>query len=50
MKLFLLNKNNTFELDFLTSAKILESSGDEKREKLPLEDYYELLDKNKTAF
>jgi len=38
------------ELDFLTAAKILESSINEQRKKLPLEDYYELLDKNKTAF
>ncbi|GAB6182841.1 helicase-related protein [Thermodesulfovibrio hydrogeniphilus] len=52
MKFFLSNKNNNsaIELDFLTAAKILESSKDEKREKLPLKDYYELLDKNKTAF
>ena len=52
MKFFLSNKKTkkTVELDFLTAAKILESSINEQREKLPLEDYYELLDKNKTAF
>ncbi|MGC9093209.1 MAG: helicase-related protein [Bacteroidota bacterium] len=50
MKFFLSSNKSTIELDFLTSAKILESSPDEKRAKLPLEKYYELLDKNKTAF
>ena len=50
MKFFLSDKKSTIELDFLASAKILESSPDEKRARLPLEDYYELLDKNKTAF
>lgn len=50
MKFFLSNKKETIELDFLTAAKILESSPDEKRGKLTLEDYYKLLDKNKTAF
>jgi len=50
MKFFLSDKKSTLELDFLTSAKILESLSDEKRVKLPLEDYYELLDKNKSAF
>ncbi|MFH0947569.1 MAG: helicase-related protein [Elusimicrobiota bacterium] len=37
------------ELDFITSAKLLESDHNEKKEKLP-EKYYELLDKNKEAF
>jgi len=37
------------ELDFLSSAKILESNVDEKRQKLAT-GYYELLDKNKEAF
>ncbi len=50
MKFFLSNKEKTIELDFITAAKILESTQDEKRVKLPLESYYELLDKNKTAF
>jgi superfamily II DNA or RNA helicase/beta-phosphoglucomutase-like phosphatase (HAD superfamily) len=50
MKFFLSNHKSTIELDFLTAAKILESSPDEKRAKLPLENYYELLDKNKTEF
>jgi len=50
MKFFLSDRKETRELDFLTAAKILESSTSEKRAKLPIEDYYELLDKNKTAF
>ncbi|GAB5047459.1 helicase-related protein [Thermodesulfovibrio sp. TK110] len=50
MKFFLSDEEKTVELDFLTSAKILESTQDEKRVKLPLESYYELLDKNKNAF
>ncbi len=50
MKFFLSNKEKTIELDFITAAKILESTQDEKRVKLPLENFYELFDKNKTAF
>ncbi|HPO79302.1 MAG TPA: helicase-related protein [Candidatus Hydrothermia bacterium] len=50
MKFFLSDRKNTMELDFLSAAKVFESSSDEKRAKLPLEDYYELLDKNKSAF
>lgn len=50
MKFFLSNRTSTFELDFLTAVKIFESSSDEKRAKLPLNDYYELLDKNKSTF
>lgn len=52
MKFFLSDKKEgkTVELDFLSVAKILESSPDEQREKLPLEDYYKLLDKNKSEF
>ncbi len=50
MKFFLSNKTSTLEFDFLTSAKIFEGSSNEKRAKLPLEDYYELIDKNKSAF
>ena len=50
MKFFLSTKKETRELDFLTSAKILESSPDDKRARILLEDYYELLDKNKSAF
>jgi len=42
-------KLKTFELDFITAAKILESDVDEKKQKLsPI--FYELLDKNKEAF
>jgi superfamily II DNA/RNA helicase len=37
------------ELDFISAAKLLESSPDEKRTKLP-DPFYDMLDKNKTAF
>jgi len=50
MKFYLSTRNKTFELDFLGAAKILECSESEKRAKLPLEDYFELLDKNKRQF
>lgn len=52
VKFFISDKNNesAIELDFLNAAKFLESSSDEKRAKLTLADYYELLDKNKSAF
>ena len=50
MKFFVSNGKKTKEVDFLTAAKIFECSEDEKREKMPLERYYELLDKNKTEF
>lgn len=43
------DSSETRELDFITSAKLLESAPNEKKEKLP-EKYYELLDKNKEAF
>jgi superfamily II DNA/RNA helicase len=51
-KFFISDKNSksAIELDFLNAAKILESSSDEKRTKIPLVDYYELLDVNKSAF
>jgi len=47
---FFLSGNNTIELDFLNAAKIFECLENEKKVKLPLETYYELLDKNKGAF
>jgi superfamily II DNA or RNA helicase len=43
------NGQDSQELDFLLSAKLLESCVDEKKQKLP-ESYYELLTKNKEAF
>ncbi|MBM3435598.1 MAG: helicase [Bacteroidetes bacterium] len=42
-------KNVAEEMDFLIAAKLLESSPDETKEKLP-EQFYDLLDKNKEAF
>lgn len=48
---FYLADSNTApqELDFLTAAKLLESTAKDPRQKLP-EKYYELLSKNKEAF
>ncbi|MBI5417121.1 helicase, partial [Candidatus Poribacteria bacterium] len=40
---------NPKELDFLSSAKLLESNPEDKKQKLP-EKFYELLDKNKEVF
>lgn len=42
-------KREAKELDFISAAKILESSPDEPKQKLP-EQFYDLLDKNKEAF
>jgi superfamily II DNA or RNA helicase/HKD family nuclease len=42
-------KEASQELDFLFAAKLLESSAEDKKQKLPTE-FYELLDKNKEAF
>ena len=50
MKFFISTQNKTFELDFLGAAKILECYENEPKAKIPLEKYYELLDKNKTSF
>ncbi|MBZ4672932.1 MAG: helicase [Deferribacteraceae bacterium] len=53
MKFYISNSDNTAEVDFLTAAKILESSPDvgmRCKVPLPIEDYYKLLDKNKSAF
>jgi superfamily II DNA/RNA helicase len=50
MKFFVSHEQNTLELDFLTSAKILESSAEEKKTKFNIDKYYELLEKNKNAF
>ncbi len=48
-KFFLTNSNEKKELDFLQSAKILESKVDTKREKIARE-FYTFLEKNKEAF
>lgn len=50
IKFFLSNKKETIELDFFASAKFFECLVDEKRAKIHLEDYYELLEKNKNSF
>jgi superfamily II DNA/RNA helicase len=43
------DKDSTEELDFITAAEILESTPDEKKQKIG-KNYYEMLDKNKEAF
>ena len=49
-KFFLANINdNLTELDFVSAAKILESSPEEKKYKIP-QYYYDLIEKNKEAF
>ncbi len=49
-KFFLVNKNQEpQEMDFISAAKIFESSYDEKKKGLS-KDYFNLLDKNKRAF
>ena len=50
MKFYLSWNGGTYELDFLTAAKIFECPENEKRTMLPLERYYDLLGKNKSAF
>ncbi len=49
-KFFMADENSpSQELDFMTAAAILESSTEEKRQKLP-ENFFALLEKNKEAF
>jgi len=43
------NKTTVTELDFMSAARFLENSQDEKKRKLPT-NFYDLLDKNKEAF
>ena len=43
------NEAEAAELDFITTADLLESTATDKRQKLP-DGYFELLDKNKEAF
>jgi superfamily II DNA/RNA helicase/HKD family nuclease len=50
MKFYLSWNGGTYELDFLTAAKIFECPESEERTMLPLERYYDLLGKNKMAF
>ena len=49
-KFFVIKRNEKAqELDFISAAKLMESSNDEKKQKLP-EAFYEMLDANKEAF
>ena len=50
MKFYISNNRGTYELDFLTTAKIFECSENERKTDIPIEKYFELLGKNKTAF
>ncbi len=50
MKFFLADGKEVKEVDFLTAAKIFESQQNEKREEIPLQKYYELLERNIKAF
>lgn len=51
MKFFYsISEGGTIELNFLNAAKIFECTENEKRIKIPLKYYYELLEKNKAAF
>ncbi|BBJ28540.1 helicase-related protein [Athalassotoga saccharophila] len=50
IKFFLSDRNSTIEIDFLRVAEIIESSLNTKKEKLPLHNYYEFLERNKNAF
>jgi len=50
MKFYLSSDNETKEIDFLAAVKIFECSKNEPKTKLPLERYYELLEKNKLLF
>jgi superfamily II DNA/RNA helicase len=50
MKFYISNNRGTYELDFLTTAKIFECSENARKTDIPIEKYYELLEKNKTAF
>jgi len=48
-KFFIVSKGKPQELDFISAAKLLETTQNTKREKLG-KDFYELLEKNKKAF
>lgn len=48
-KFFIVSKREPQEIDFISTAKLLEAHSDTKREKLG-QDFYELLEKNKKAF
>jgi len=50
MKFYISDKNETRELDFLSAAKLFECDESQPRINIPLEKFYNLLDKNKEAF
>lgn len=49
-KFYFTNKNKIEEFDFLTCAKILECDPNEPKGKINLDNYYEMLSKNKEQF
>lgn len=50
MKFYLSDDRSTYELDFLTAAKIFETDQNIQSEKFSTENFYEYLSQNKTAF
>ncbi len=50
MKFYLSDDTSTYELDFLTAAKIFETDQSIQLEKFSTEKFYEFLSQNKTAF
>jgi len=50
MKFYLSDKNMTQELDFLTAVKLFECDESQQKINIPIEEFYNLLEKNKEAF
>jgi hypothetical protein len=50
IKFYLSDKNITQELDFLTAVKFFECDESQQKINIPIEEFYNLLEKNKEAF
>jgi Superfamily II DNA and RNA helicases len=50
MKFYLSDKNKTQELDFLTAVKFFECDESQQKINIPIEEFYNLLEKNKEEF
>jgi len=50
MKFYISDKDKTRELDFLSAAKLFECDENQPRINIPLEEFYNLLNKNKEVF
>ncbi|MBX0312699.1 MAG: helicase [Sulfurihydrogenibium sp.] len=50
MKFYLSDKNRTQELDFLTAVKFFECDESQQKINIPIEEFYNLLEKNKEEF